>query len=97
MALGPGLKYYNVEKKTQEEYPVAGEKFQIVSQGAYVAVLVKEHQLKENTFKVAVFNPQDKLNIYSGHFEHAKAITFQVSFFFIEVFINFFSGTRFAS
>ena len=78
LALGPGLKYYNVEQKTQEEYPVAGEKFQIVSQGAYVAVLVKEHQLKENTFKVAVFNPQDKLNIYSGHFENAKAITFQV-------------------
>ena len=78
LALGAGLCYYNISDKTQVEYPVAGEKFQIVAQGAYVAVLAKDHQHQENMFKVAVFNPRDKLNIYAGDFEDAKAITFQV-------------------
>ena len=51
IAVGDGLKYYNVACKQQqttkpiESYVVAGQKFQIISNGKYICVLIKDHNI----------------------------------------------------
>jgi hypothetical protein len=78
IATGESLKYYNVVEKYQVNYPVPGEKFQIIAHGKYICVMLKDHNLNsENVYKISVFNPKEKLNIFTAQYDHVKSIALQ--------------------
>ena len=79
IATGESLKYYNVVEKDQVNYPVPGEKFKIITHGKYICVMLKDHNLNsENVYKISVFNPKEKLNIFTAQYDHVKSIALQV-------------------
>ena len=79
IATGESLKYYNVMEKNQVNYPVPGEKFKIIAHGKYICVMLKDHNLNsENVYKISVFNPKEKLNIFTAQYDHVKSIALQV-------------------
>ena len=84
IATGESLKYYNVMEKNQVNYPVPGEKFKIIAHGKYNCVMLKDHNLNsENVYKISVFNPKEKLNIFTAQYDHVKSIALQVMKFLL--------------
>ena len=84
IATGESLKYYNVMEKNQVNYPVPGEKFKIIAHGKYICVMLKDHNLNsENVYKISVFNPKEKLNIFTAQYDHVKSIALQVMKFLL--------------
>ena len=66
-------------EKDQVNYPVPGEKFKIIAHGKYICVMLKDHNLNsENVYKISVFNPKEKLNIFTAQYDHVKSIALQV-------------------
>ena len=67
-------------EKNQVNYPVPGEKFKIIAHGKYICVMLKDHNLNsENVYKISVFNPKEKLNIFTAQYDHVKSIALQVT------------------
>ena len=40
--------------------------------------MLKDHNLNsENVYKISVFNPKEKLNIFTAQYDHVKSIALQ--------------------